>query len=135
MDLEKQAFTFASLKHKDQCDDAGRSYFDAHIVQVVEILKLVTQDVNLICAAYLHDTIENCNVTYDEINNLFNKEIADLVLEVTKESQNNFPKLKSRNAILLKFADRLSNLSRMESWSEDRKLKYLASSKFWKTGE
>jgi hypothetical protein len=45
-----------------------------------------------------------------------------------------FPRLKSQKAITIKFADRLSNLSRMNAWDEERRRQYLAKSKFWKDG-
>ena len=45
--------------------------------------------------------------------------------------KNNFPHLKSKSAILLKFVDRASNLSRMEVWKENRQIYYKNKCKFW----
>ena len=125
-------------KHKDQLDDCGKSYFDGHICQVVRILHEITNDTKIICAAYLHDTLEDTETSYEELVETFGVEIADLVNEVTHEGQADekgfyFPRLQSREAILIKFADRLSNLSRMENWDEKRKRQYLRKSKFWKS--
>ncbi len=88
-------------------------------------------------AGLLHDTIEDTNTTYEELVQFFGNRVADLVMEVTHEGQKNskgfyFPRLKSKEGILIKFADRLSNLSRMSTWNEDRKAQYLRKSNFWK---
>ena len=122
--LVDKALEFASKKHKGQLDDQGRPYFFAHIVQVHSILKDVTDDVEVLCAGILHDILEDTDTTYEELVHEFNKPIADLVLELThqgdKASGYYFPLLKTRKAIMVKFADRLSNLSRMDDWPGDR---------------
>jgi len=131
-----KAFAFARTKHANQKDDSGKEYFVAHIRQVVEILEKVTNDKAIIVAAYLHDTLEDTDTTYEELVREFGVEVADLVKELThagnKESGYYFPYLRSKKAILIKFADRLSNLSRMEPWDEKRQKHYLNKSKFWK---
>ena len=134
----KDVYYFACEAHGDQLDDCGHSYFESHVIQVVKILQQVTDDPDIICAAYLHDTIEDTDVTYEDIVERFGKRVADLVMEVTHEGQKDnhgyyFPRLKTRDGILLKFADRLSNLSRMEAWDEKRREHYLKKSKFWKS--
>ncbi|MBL7168008.1 HD domain-containing protein [Candidatus Bathyarchaeota archaeon] len=133
--LEDKALEFASEKHKGQLDDQGRPYFFAHIVQVHSILRDVTDDEEVLCAGILHDTIEDTDTTYEEILHEFNREIADLVQELTfqgtKETGRYFPVLKSRKAIMVKFADRLSNLSRMRDWPGDWQEDYLRQSCFW----
>lgn len=127
---------FAMYKHKDQKDDNGKPYFD-HLHQVAQIVSQVTKDEKIIAAAYLHDTLEDTDTTYTDLLNNFGQEIADLVNEVTHEGKKDeygyyFPRLHTREAILIKFADRLSNLSRMDAWSEERKKHYLKRSQFWK---
>jgi len=133
--LEDKALSFAANKHKDQLDDQGRPYFFAHIVQVHGLLKEVTDDEETLCAGLLHDTIEDTDTEYDEIVHEFNKEIADLVLELThqgdRESGYYFPNLHSKKAIIIKYADRLSNLTRMVDWPGDWQQDYLNNSKFW----
>jgi len=136
--LEK-ARKFALNKHKGQLDDSGKDYFDAHIMQVFHILENVAiDDIELLCAALLHDTIEDTDTTYDELLYDFGKYIADLVMEVTHDGTKDegyfFPRLHSQKGIILKFADRLSNISRMEAWDDKRKEHYLKRSKFWKSG-
>lgn len=133
--LVDKALEFASEKHKGQLDDQGRPYFFAHIVQVHSILKDVTDDEEILCAGILHDVIEDTNTSYDDLIKEFNKPIADLVKELTQqgdwETGYYFPQLKTRKAVMVKFADRLSNLSRMDDWPGDRQQEYLEMSRFW----
>lgn len=129
---------FAKEKHKNQKDDCGESYFDAHILQVFCIINEVTTDEDVKCAALLHDTIEDTATTYEELAENFGKRVADLVMEVTHDGQKDakgfyFPRLQSKDAVLIKFADRLSNLSRMKNWPVERQAHYLRKSKFWKS--
>lgn len=133
--LEDKALEFASIKHEGQLDDQGRPYFFAHIIQVHSLLKDVTDDEEVLCAGILHDTLEDTETTYEELIREFNKEIADLVLELTfqvdEEVGRYFPLLNSHKAIIVKFADRLSNLVRMVDWPGDWQQDYLQNSVFW----
>ena len=135
--LEDKALEFASIKHEGQLDDQGRQYFFAHIIQVYSLLKDITDNEEIICAGILHDILEDTETTYDELIKEFNKEIADLVLELTfqgtRETGRHFPLLHSHKAIIVKFADRLSNLVRMVDWPGDWQEGYLKNSIFWKT--
>lgn len=139
MEITRKALEFASNKHSGQLDDTGKPYI-LHPMQVQEILWAVApDDENLLAAAYLHDTLEDTETTYEELVEEFNQDVADLVNEVTHDGAKDnyglyFPRLHTQRGIVLKFADRLSNLSRMETWAEDRKTHYLKKSKFWKDG-
>jgi GTP pyrophosphokinase len=133
-----KALEYASDRHKGQRDDQGRPYFFAHVVQVYGILKDVSDDEEVLAAGILHDVLEDSDTTYEELVHEFNKPIADIVVELTHEESGEdgfyYPRLFSRKAVLVKFADRLSNLSRMGDWPGDRQQKYLEMSKFWPTG-
>jgi (p)ppGpp synthase/HD superfamily hydrolase len=133
--LVDKALEYASEKHKGQLDDQGRPYFFAHIVQVHSILKDVTDDEEILCAGILHDVIEDTDTSYEDLIREFNKSIAELVGELTQqgswETGYYFPHLKTRKAVMVKFADRLSNLSRMDDWPGDRQQEYLGMSRFW----
>ncbi len=136
--LAWRAAVFAKIKHLGQLDDCGKDYFESHVVQVHNIVLQVTDDPEILAACYLHDTIEDTKTTYEELKENFGVRIADLVNEVTHEGEKDqkgfyFPRLKSKDAMLIKFADRLSNLSRMGSWGENRRDHYLKKSKFWKS--
>lgn len=127
------AADFAQLKHKGQKDDSGKDYFEAHIMQVWRIIFQATDDFELQAAAFLHDTLEDTNTNYAELVENFGQRVARIVFEVTKTGPDTWSNLQSKDAIMLKFADRLSNLSRMHVWPQDRQDKYLAKSKFWRS--
>lgn len=133
--LIQKAMQFAVEAHRGQRRDDGRPSI-VHPIQVAKIIEMVTDDENLIAAALLHDTIEDTDVTWDLLNGAFGSDIADLVNEVTHSGQPDskgfyFPRLKTQRGIMLKFADRLSNISDMKTWDEARKQHYLKKSKFW----
>lgn len=138
MDIVNKAAGFAKRKHANQKDDEGNDYYFAHLLPVATILRQVTKNENVIAAGYLHDTLEDTETTEQELREEFGDTIANLVLEVTQEGQKDnkgywFPRLHTKFGIMIKFADRLSNLSRMDSWSFERQQHYLKKSKFWKS--
>ena len=138
MNIHK-AYLFAQEKHKGQLDDEGRDYFEAHCVVVMKILEQVTKDPAIIMAGLLHDTLEDTDTEYDQLKAEFGQRVADLVHEVTHEGQKDevgfyFPRLSTKEAILIKFADRLSNLTRMSAWNPKRQEHFLRKSKFWNDG-
>ena len=136
----RQALQFATIKHKGQL--YGKQEFIIHPIATVGILEaVVPQDTSLLAAAYLHDTIEDTDTTYEDLREIFGQDVADLVKEVTKvKPEDNtksayFPNLHTQRGIMLKFADRLSNLSNMQDWNEQKKQWYLNKSKFWRREE
>ena len=132
-ELTNYAKKFAKQKHKGQKDDAGKDYFTAHLEPVAEIIKLLApNNTNLIAAAYLHDTVEDTDTTFAELEKYFTPAVALLVLEVTSEKvagKKVFPYLESKEGIMLKLADRINNLSRMENWPVDKQAEYIQASK------
>ncbi len=139
MDLISEARILAMDAHKDQRDDEGKSYFVAHLEPVANIVRAATWDNEIVAAAYLHDILEDTDITYEQLKIRFGERVASLVHEVTHEGTNDsygyyFPRLKSRDAIMIKLADRLSNISRMGSWDDKRKAQYLRKTRFWRTG-
>lgn len=139
-DIVTKAREFAKEKHGNTLDDSGLNFFTAHPNVVALVIDLVTngKDENLIAAAFLHDVIEDTDTTYEELVKEFNQDVADLVMEVTQEGEKDshgyyFPRLKTQRGIVLKFADRLSNLTRMDSWPKQRREQYLRKSKFWRS--
>jgi len=140
MSIVLKATKFAQDAHRGQVDDDGKDYHTAHLEQVALLVSKVTSDEEVIAAAYLHDTLEDTKTTYGQLKQVFGERIADIVHELTHEGKKDsygyyFPRLRSKEAIIIKFADRLSNLSRMSSWDEKRQRQYLNNSKFWKSGE
>ena len=140
--LVDKALEFASERHKTQLDDQGRPYFFAHIVQVYGILIDVSDDTEVLCAGLLHDILEDTDTSYEELRSEFTPNIAEIVKMVTHSDDGNFfPNLAPtaeynllfHKAVLVKFADRLSNLSRMENWSNQKRNEYINGSLFWNT--
>jgi len=139
MSLIEKALQFATEKHDGQFDDEGKPYI-MHPVAVASLLAtIIEDDENLVAAAFLHDTLEDTDTTYDELAQVFNEDIANLVQEVTKlkvEGRKLFPMLHTRRGAVLKFADRLHNLSRLKvipntKWTQEKIDKYVESSRFW----
>jgi (p)ppGpp synthase/HD superfamily hydrolase len=136
---ELHAACFAQDAHKGQVDDDGRDYFTAHVLEVARLVSLVGGSTEMVQAAYLHDTLEDTNTTYDDLVFHFGAEVAGLVHEVTHEGTKDeygyyFPRLKSRDAVVIKLCDRASNLMRFDSWSDERKAQYLRKTRFWRDG-
>ena len=133
---------FAAKKHAQQKRKgaAGEPYFN-HLLEVAELVAAsgAQLDVELLMAAFLHDTVEDTGVTTQELEQRFGKDVAALVAEVTddkslpKETRKqlqvqNAPK-KSERAQTLKLADKISNLrsilaSPPAGWSHERKQQY-----------
>ena len=82
-DLVRRAFAFAVEKHEGQTRSSGESYI-THPVEVTEILADLEMDEQTLAAGLLHDVIEDCGVTAEEIATLFGAEVAHLVEGVTK---------------------------------------------------
>ena len=132
-----EALAFAAHKHRDQRrKDEGASPYINHPIALANILVNeggVTDHV-VLCAAILHDTIEDTETTYDELLATFGREIADVVAEVTddttllreerKRRQVTSAPTKSYEAKLCKLADKICNLRDLRDcppdWSAER---------------
>ena len=143
-DWEIKAFNYAEEAHYGAADLANRDYFLEHVVHVVSILKTCLagnedytneEKQNLITACYLHDVVEDTTISYHDIRISFGKIVADLVIEVTSfkdEPKNCFPRLKTLDGYLIKYADRLSNLSKKQGMNKKHKANYMSRSVFWR---
>jgi guanosine-3',5'-bis(diphosphate) 3'-pyrophosphohydrolase len=138
-----KALRFSAEKHTDQRrKDAKSSPYINHPIQVAETLWTIgeVRDVTLLLASILHDTIEDTETSPDEIKAEFGEDVLSLVLEVTddkslskeirKQLQVETAPHKSRNAKLLKLADKICNVrditaSPPSDWSLERKQEYL----------
>lgn len=136
-DLEdiKKAFEFADIKHFGQKRNSGEKYI-IHPLNVAYILSEIHADSKTIEAALLHDTIEDCDVSYEELENLFGVEVAKLVESITKINKLNFNgatealianqrkilvgMTEDVRVIILKLADRLHNMRTLWALSEKR---------------
>lgn len=89
--LEKirKAYKFAELSHKGQYRKSGEPYI-IHPLNTAIILTTVYADTDTIIAGLLHDTIEDCEVTKEELEDLFGKTVSNLVYGVSKLGRINF---------------------------------------------
>ena len=129
------AYDFALHYHEGQKRSSGKPYFE-HCLAVGQILASWGMDQNTVIGGLLHDTIEDTEVTFQDIENKFGKDIAELVEGVTKlggikfsskqaKQAGNFMKLllsvaKDLRVIIIKFADRLHNMRTMSFLSEEK---------------
>src|SRR6476646_9270458 len=136
------AARFAAEKHAQQRrkGENGEPYFN-HLLEVAELIAAGSEelDVELVMAAFLHDTVEDTGVTLQELEERFGSDVAALVAEVTddkslpketrKHLQVQTAHKKSERAQTLKLADKISNLrailaSPPVGWSLERKQQY-----------
>jgi GTP pyrophosphokinase len=137
-DLINKAYVYAARKHDGQMRKSGHAYF-THPVSVADIIADMRLDASSVCAALLHDVVEDCDAEVDDIETVFGDEVAFLVDGVTKLGKVNFASREDRQAesfrkmlvamardirvLLVKLADRLDNmrtLDHMASSSQER---------------
>ena len=133
----EKAFYFAKAAHEGQKRASGEDYF-IHPCAVAEILIDLGMDAATICAAFLHDTLEDTSVSEGDISREFGDEVLTLVQGVTKlekfefrsqkeEQAENFKKIfvsmaRDIRVIIIKLADRLHNMRSLNFLSEARQL-------------
>ena len=134
LELVKKAYNFAREKHKDQKRKSGEPYF-VHLEQTALLICKIRLDEDTICAALLHDVIEDQHVTRQELIDEFNEQIADIVEGVTKLAKTNYQSREEAQAesfrkmliamakdirvILVKLCDRLHNMRTLEFKDEE----------------
>ncbi len=137
------AVAFAAQRHANQTrkGDAGEPYVN-HVIEVAGILSAtdVRNDIGLLMAALLHDTIEDTDTTEHDLSTIFGADVTALVIEATddktlkkderKRLQVERAPHKSSRARLLKTADKISNLRSIASsppsgWHPHRMTEYV----------
>jgi guanosine-3',5'-bis(diphosphate) 3'-pyrophosphohydrolase len=135
IELIKKAYIFSREAHCAQIRKEGIPYI-YHPLAVADILADMKLDSATIAAGLLHDTVEDADMTIDDISDMFSPEVAFLVDAVTKLSKlqfstveeakaENFRKMflamsKDIRVILIKFADRLHNMRTIEFLSPEK---------------
>jgi (p)ppGpp synthase/HD superfamily hydrolase len=139
---ERKAWNFAKEAHKGQIRKfVNKPYFGAHVVKVNGIVKQYTTEEDILCAALLHDTVEDCfedpEVGYHILEQEFGKRVADIVMELTSSKEDIDENYNSKadylivkmihmtdDALIIKLADRLQNISDAFTASERFRNKY-----------
>lgn len=132
-----RAYRFAAEFHRDQRRRSGEPYIN-HPVEVALILAHdLRMDEDTICAALLHDTVEDTPATKDQIAELFGPTVADLVDGVTKLTSIQVSSMDAKQAwnlrkmflamsrdirvVIIKLADRLHNMRTLAALPADRR--------------
>jgi GTP diphosphokinase / guanosine-3',5'-bis(diphosphate) 3'-diphosphatase len=132
-----KAFVFSCEHHADQRRQSGEDFI-THPVGVAKICAGMRLDTETLCAALLHDTVEDTSASLEEVRSEFGEEIAGLVDGVTKltgitfqsrdEAQaENYRKMMIAMAtdirvILIKLADRLHNMRTLEAMPKQKQI-------------
>ena len=139
VDIITRAFNFAKHAHKGVRRNSGEPY----ILHPLAVARIVNEEIGLgstsICAALLHDVVEDTEYTVEDIANLFGPKIAQIVDGLTKISggifgdkasaqTENFKKLlltmsEDIRVILIKIADRLHNMRTLEHMAPNKQYK------------
>ena len=137
MKMVRAAYNFAVVAHKDQKRKTGEPY----IIHPIAVARIVAEEMGLganpVMAAFLHDVIEDCPYTIDDIRERFGDDVAFLVGVVTKQKKAKYDKSKQVDnfrqilssvqfdvrAILVKLADRLHNMRTLSSMRPDKQMK------------
>jgi GTP pyrophosphokinase len=136
-DRVEEAFVYACAHHADQRRKSGEDFI-IHPVGVAKICAGMRLDTETLCAALLHDTVEDTSASLEEVREAFGSEIAGLVDGVTKltgltfssrdEAQaENYRKMMVAMAtdirvILIKLADRLHNMRTIEALAKQKQI-------------
>ncbi len=136
--LIRKAFNIAVEAHKDQRRKSGEPY----IYHPIAVARICAEEIGLgatsVVAALLHDTVEDTDLTLDDVKDLFGPTVATIIDGLTKISgmqfstdsiqAENFRKVlltlaQDVRVILVKLADRLHNMRTLESMARDKQLK------------
>jgi len=134
----KKAYEYAYNKHQGQFRKSGEEYI-FHPLATAIILTTVYADTSTICAGLLHDVIEDCDTSKEEIKEVFSEEIAELVYGVTKISKIHFSTENEAlveyykkiivgmsedvRVIIIKLADRLHNMRTLWALPQEKQRK------------
>ena len=135
LEMIDKAYQLAEASHEGQFRKTGEAYIE-HPVAVAGILAELGMDSTSIAAAIMHDVVEDTSVTLEEIEKMFNKDVALLVDGVTKLGQiplstqeeqqaENLRKMllamsKDIRVMIIKLCDRLHNMRTYEGWKPQK---------------
>ncbi len=139
--IVNEALKISENAHSNQLRKSGDPFI-VHPLEVAKILTSIKLDADSIAAGLLHDTVEDTDLSIDEIKNKFGDHISELVQGLTKINKyslkvnnqkfgENYKKLilattKDLRVILVKLADRLHNMRTLSFIKDDNKIKSIA---------
>lgn len=139
-DAVAKAVEFATRYHGDQRRPTGAPYLE-HLLETLEVLVrgAGVTDPDVLCAAVLHDVVEDTPCTVDDVRLAFGDGVADMVRWVTKPEPADGADRKAAkesylkslrgapdNAVLVKLADRASNVQTLRNLGQARQREYYA---------
>ncbi len=138
LELIERAYQYSEEKHNHQKRNSGEPYF-IHPLNVAYTLATLRVGPKTLCAGLLHDCIEDCGITINDLENDFDQEIATLVEAVSKIKNLKFDDEKEYLAsnhrkifiamakdirvILIKLVDRLHNMRTLEYQEPEKRIK------------
>lgn len=156
--MVERAYNFADACHNGQLRRDGTPYI-SHPVEVALILAELNMDADVICASLLHDVVEDCGVSIEELEAKFNSNVASLVDVVSaidfknyvfdesdlyedvnfvkfSQDEQSFKKLlsigkKNPLGLCIKFADRLHNLRTIGIFEKSKQLEKVKETERW----
>ena len=145
MQLVQKAFNFAREAHRNQTRKSGEPY----IIHPIAVAMIIANEMQLgaapVCAAFLHDVVEDTPCTDEKIQQEFGDDVAFLVRVVTKKKKNQYDMSKQLDnfkqmldsmhydirAILIKLADRLHNMRTLASMTPAKQMKIAGETDFF----
>ena len=145
MQLVQKAFNFAREAHRNQTRKSGEPY----IIHPIAVALIIADELQLgaapVCAAFLHDVVEDTPCTEETIREEFGDDVAFLVSVVTKKKKNQYEMSKQLDnfkqmldsmhydirAILIKLADRLHNMRTLSSMTPAKQMKIAGETDFF----
>ena len=135
LELLRRAYDFAAEQHKTQTRLSGEPFL-SHPVEVAHLLADMRLDVTSLCAALLHDVVEDTKIPLAQISDQFGADVARLVEGATKISRLDLLAPEARQAenvrkmllamvndvrvVMIKLADRLHNMRTLEFLDSER---------------
>ena len=139
LELIRHSYEYAKEKHAGQFRKSGQPYI-IHLIEVAYLVSSLHGGPITIASAFLHDTIEDCGITKDDITNEFNSEIAEIVFSLTKikalsHQRRHDPEFvadghrkiflgmaKDVRVIIIKLCDRLHNMRTLDFQTPEKKI-------------
>ena len=132
-----QAYEFAANFHANQKRRSGEYYINHPVDVAIILAQDLKMDVDVVCAALLHDTVEDTAATLDDLSQRFGADVAELVDGVTKLTSIEVSSMDEKQAlnlrkmflamskdirvIIIKLADRLHNMRTLAALPPDRR--------------